>query len=399
MSLNASLTNFKLPSRLFGKDKLVIKSVDCHAGGEPARVIIGGVPPFPANTDTAQKKRLFMMEHMDNLRRILLLEPRGYPCQNVDYVFEPEQEGGKLQYVIGEQNKIYPLMSGHNTVCVATAVLETGIVPMVEPVTNFTLEAPAGPIEVTAECKNGKAVSIALKNTVSFVEHLDVVVNVPHGIGNVTVDIAYGGMWYAVVDLAQFEKDGKSSNGSGDDSSSSSSKSDSSNGPSLKLDPKNAAELCRVGEMIKVACREQYPVNHPDINYPGVDVLVFRGKPTPGSGAHARNTVVMSNNELDWNKPETWTGMLDRSPCGTGTCAVMATMHARGLLKVGEPFIHESIVGSQFIGTILEETKLKDGRIGMIPEIKGSSCITQYSEIVVDENDIFPEGYTVSDIW
>ena len=93
------------------------------------------------------------------------------------------------------------------------------------------------------------------------------------------------------------------------------------------------------------------------------------------------------------------TGNTGTCSCGTGTCAVMATMHARGLLKVGEPFIHESIVGSQFIGTILEETKLKDGRIGMIPEIKGSSCITQYSEIVVDENDIFPEGYTVSDIW
>ena len=380
MAQHASLTQFHLPQRLFGPDKLVIRSIDCHAGGEPARVIFGGVPPMPTECDTAQKKRLHMMQHMDRLRRILLLEPRGYPCQNVDYIFEPSSPGANIQYVIGEQNKIYPLMSGHNTVCVATAVLETGIVPMVEPLTHFTLEAPAGPIEVTAECHQGKATSIALRNTVSFVEHLDVVVEVPHGIGNVTVDVAYGGMWYCVVDLKQFADE-------------------NNHLPPLQLDPAHASELCRVGEMIKVACREQYPVNHPDIDYPGCDILVFRGAPTEGSGAHARNTVVMSNNELDWNRPETWTGMLDRSPCGTGTCAVMATMHARGLLKVGEKFVHESIVGSMFTGTILEETTLKDGRKGMIPEIKGTACITQYCEIVVDPQDIFPEGYTVSDIW
>ena len=317
------------------------------------------------------------MEHLDNLRKILLLEPRGYPCQNVDYVFEPNEPGGNLQYVIGEQNKIYPLMSGHNTICVATAILETGIVPMIEPITKFVLEAPAGPIAVTAECSGGKADTIALRNTTSFVEKLDVVVNVPHGVGPVVVDIAYGGMWYAVVDL-QHEKNLRLN---------------------LVLDPSRAAELCRVGEMIKIACREQHPVQHPDIDYPGVDILVFRDVALENSLSDARNTVVMSNNELNWEKPETWTGMLDRSPCGTGTCAVMATMHARGLLKVGEKFVHESIVGSTFIGTILEEIVMEDGRKGMIPEIKGSACITQYCEVVVDKKDIFPVGYTVADIW
>ena len=153
-------------------------------------------------------------------------------------------------------------------------------------------------------------------------------------------------------------------------------------------------------ELQKVGCREQFPVQHPTEDYPGVDILVFRGDATPGSGAHSRNTVVMSNTVLDWDKPGTWTGMLDRSPCGTGTCAVMAVMHARGELKVGEPFVHESIVGSQFTGTILEETVLEgDGRVAIIPEIKGSACITQYSMVVVDPSDPFPEGYQVSDIW
>ncbi len=377
---------FQLPERLFSPTgsaeagaPLLLKCIDCHAGGEPARVVLAGVPAFPMECNTALRKRAHMMDHMDGLRRVLLIEPRGYPCQNVDFIFAPTPGGsGNLQYVIGEQNKIYPLMSGHNTICAATAVLECGVVPMEEPVTRFTMDAPAGPIEITAECCAGKAVTIALKNTPSFVEHLGIEVNVPHGIGKVTLDVAYGGMWYAVVDLRQFE----------------------ASSLDMTLDTSNAAELCRVGEMIKVACREQFPVQHPTEDYPGVDILVFRGDATPGSGAHSRNTVVMSNTVLDWDKPGTWTGMLDRSPCGTGTCAVMAVMHARGELKVGEPFVHESIVGSQFTGTILEETVLEgDGRVAIIPEIKGSACITQYSMVVVDPSDPFPEGYQVSDIW
>jgi proline racemase len=375
---------FTLPKRLFSPNdtqekKLLIKSVDTHCGGEPARIVFSGVPKFPDGCNTALLKRKHMMEHLDYIRQVLLQEPRGYPCQNVDYIFKDNND--VIQYVIGEQNKIYPLMSGHNTICAATAVLECGIIPMKYPITNFTMEAPAGPIEITARCENGKAKSIALKNAPSFVEKLDVIVDIPHAnIGKVKLDIAYGGMWYAVVDLSQF---------------------DNVEHLNMKLDRSNGAELCRVGEMIKVACREQFPVDHPTEDYPGVDILVFRGKASENSGAHSKNTVVMSNCELDWNKPETWTAMLDRSPCGTGTCAVMAVMHARNELKVGENFIHESIVGSQFVGTILEETLLKggNGKIAIIPQIEGSACITQYSEIVVDPFDVFPNGYRVADIW
>ena len=375
--------DFTLPKRLFSNnnvnDKLIIKAVDCHAGGEPARIVFSGVPKFPDHCNTALLKRKYMMENLDYIRQILLQEPRGYPCQNVDYIFK--QNDNEIQYVIGEQNKIYPLMSGHNTICAATAVLECGVVSMNEPITKFIMEAPAGPIEITAQCENGKAKSIALKNAPSFVEYLDIVVDVPHGnIGQVKLDIAYGGMWYAVVNLSQF---------------------DNVKHLNMTLDTNNGANLAKYGEMIKVACREQFPVDHPTEDYPGVDILVFRGKASEDSGAHSRNTVVMSNCELDWNKPETWTAMLDRSPCGTGTCAVMAVMHARGELKVGEQFIHESIVGSKFIGTILEEQLLEGGhgKIAIIPEIKGSACVTQYSEIVIDPEDPFPTGYRVADIW
>eukprot|EP00548_Thalassiothrix_antarctica_P001745 CAMPEP_0194140596 /NCGR_PEP_ID=MMETSP0152-20130528/10133_1 /TAXON_ID=1049557 /ORGANISM="Thalassiothrix antarctica, Strain L6-D1" /LENGTH=348 /DNA_ID=CAMNT_0038838907 /DNA_START=276 /DNA_END=1322 /DNA_ORIENTATION=+ len=348
-----------------------------------------------------------MMQHMDYLRKVLLLEPRGYPCQNANYVFrttttnnnDDDDGGGNgdnnnenhsniLQYVIAEQNQIYPLMSGHNTIAVATTLLECGIIPMEEPITKFTLEAPAGLINIVAKCHEGKAKSITLTNTPSFVEYLDLEVHVPKGgIGKVKVDVAYGGMWYAIVDLKQF-----------------------TNHPTLnhlRLKEEHAFNLCRIGEMIKVSCREQYPVQHPIEDYPGVDILAFRDTTTNEEEEddndhyyYSRNTVVMSNNKLDWEKPETWTGMLDRSPCGTGTCAIMAVLHARGELVMGERFVHESIVGTKFIGTILEETTIgKKNKIAIIPQIEGSAYITQYSEVVVDDEDPFPEGYRVADIW
>lgn len=377
---------FTLPPRLF-QNSSVLKCIDCHAGGEPARVVLSGaISLLDSECITALDKRSYMMKHLDYLRKVLLLEPRGYPCQNANFIFRPPEPDGNIQYVIAEQNKIYPLMSGHNTICVATALLECGVIPMQTPTTEFTLESPGGPIKISACCADGKAQSITFKNAPSFVEKLDAIVDVPH-VGPVKCDIAFGGMWYAVVDLEQFATN-----------------------PILKhlnmrFDPDNAAELCRVGEMIKVACKEQYPVQHPSIDYPGVDILVFREKPTkcPTGGVQARNTVPMSNNILDWDRPETWTAMLDRSPCGTGTCAVMAVMHRRGELKVGEPFFHSSIVGSTFTGTILEETCIKadDDTIkpAILPQIEGSAWLTQYSEVVVDPQDPFQEGYRVGDIW
>jgi proline racemase len=402
-NVNNNEIMFTLPPRLFSSSEtILLKCIDCHAGGEPARVVLSGVI-IPTNYETALQKRNYMMEYLDHLRSRLLLEPRGYPCQNVNFVFPPnstninnneKKNDNYYQYVIAEQNKIYPLMSGHNTICVATALLECGVVPMQVPMTEFSLEAPAGPIRIKATCcddgngnGNGQVTSITFQNTPSFVERMDITVHVPGGIGMVQCDIAYGGMWYAVVNLEQFHDDRANHDWS-------------------FFHPNNAAELCRVGEMIKVACREQYPVQHPTINYPGVDILVFREK-TPtrkdNNQLHAKNTVVMSNTVLQWDKPETWTAMLDRSPCGTGTCAVMAVMHARGELQVGESLVHESIVGTQFVGTILEAITIEDGKGGfrpaIVPQITGSAYITQYSQVVVDPQDPFPEGYRVADIW
>lgn len=275
---------------IWGSSSRLIQAIDCHAEGEPARVIVGGVPAVKGVS--MFEKRNYFMDHLDHIRKILLLEPRGYPCQNANIILPSSHPEAEFGFIILEQNKIYPAMSGHNTICVATALLESGMVVMQEPETRFHLEAPAGLIDIKATCHNGKATEIELRNQPAFVEHLDIEVAVPE-LGKVKCDIAYGGMWYCIVDAASV---------------------------GLEIVPEQGKTLARYGEMIKVSCREQFPVQHPELDYPGCDILVFRGPATPGSGAHGKNAVIMSNGVLDWEKPATWTGMIDRSPCGTGTC-------------------------------------------------------------------------------
>lgn len=351
--------------------------VDCHAGGEPARVVIGGLPNIFGSTMREKRERM-MQPDLDVFRKLLLLEPRGYPCQNANFILPASRSCPSAAFgvVIAEQGRVYPAMSGHNMMCVATVLLETGMVPMVEPLTNFDLETPAGLVGIEARCQNGKAVQVTLKNVPSFCrpQDMDVEIQVPE-LGRVRVDIAYGGMFYAVVDAKQLN---------------------------LRLEPKNGREICKLGEMIKIACREQHPVNHPEFDYPGCDILVFTDKQRREGRLRGKNAVVMSNGKLSWDNPDSWTGMIDRSPCGTGTCAVMAQLHARGHLGLGEDFLHESIIGSEFVGKLLEEVTIgpaEDPVHAVVPTISGRAWITQHCEVVCDPSDPFPQGYTVADIW
>ena len=348
---------------------------NCNLPPQPARVVVGGLPTIPGST--MYKKRNYFMSNLDNLRKILIQEPRGYPCQNVNFIVPPTDEEAKFGYVIGEQACVYPLMSGHNTICVATVLLETGMVEMVEGKNDFKLEAPGGVVDITAFCEGGKAKSIKILNFASFVHFLDVDVDVPH-LGRVVASVAYGGMHYAVVDVDN-EVNKKTLGG-------------------LRIQPHNGRALCRYGEMIKVACREQYPVTHPTLDYPGCDILAFVSDHPTRADADGLNTVVMSNGALDWAKEETWTGMLDRSPCGSGTSAVMAVRHRRGLLKVGEGFVHEGIVGTIFKGVVEGEEDV-GGVKGIRPSIEGRGWVTQICQVVLNPNDPFLEGYTVGDIW
>ena len=360
--------NFKLPARLW-EQREVLRCVDLHCGGEPATVVFGGGGVADAPGATMFAKRAHVMERMDRWREVLLHEPRGYPCSNVDYLVEPTLAGADAGFVIAEQAKIYPLMSGHNTICVATALVECGALPE-DRRASFLLEAPGGPIPIAADvAADGRCERVTFGGTPSFVGKRDAVVRLDAAAcaalalpaTEVRVDVAYGGMWYVIVDAADL---------------------------GLTLEPAEGARLRAVGELVKAACRDQHPVDHPDFDYPGPDILAFRG-PSATPGVDAKNTVVMSNG---------YSGMLDRSPCGSGTCAIMALLHERGELRVGEDFVHESVVGSIFTGRLAATTTV-GGFPAVEPSISGSAWITRYAEVVVDPTDPFPAGYRVADIW
>jgi proline racemase len=344
-----------------------IQVVDAHAAGEPGRVIVGGVLDVPGASMFEKMRHL--AEHGDDLRLLVLREPRGYPATCANLILPPTRAEADAGYVIMEQVE-YPGMSGTNTICVATVLLETGMLPMVEPVTELTLEAPAGLIRIRAECRDGKVTSVTFRNVPSFATHLGTPIEVPH-LGTVVVDVAYGGMFYVIAEAARF---------------------------GLRLTPDEGRDIVRITEMVKAAAAEQLPVVHPE--QPGFSGITIGQLSGPPAGPHAdmRNVVTVSTGALDWERPATWTGVIDRSPCGTGTSARMATLHARGRLRAGEDFRHEGILGTVFTGRIVVE-----GRVGpypaITPTITGQAWITGLSTIVVDPTDPYPDGFTVGDIW
>jgi len=345
----------------------VITAIDSHACGEPGRVIIGGVVNVPGKT--MFEKKQWLETCGDDLRKRMLREPRGYPAANCNLILPPTDPDADAGFVIMEQTE-YPPMSGTNTICVATILLETGMLPMKEPVTELVLESPAGLIPVRAEVANGKVTQVTFENVPAFAVHLDAKVEVPN-LGTVTVDVAYGGMFYVISDAEPL---------------------------GLSLTPDEGRDIVRISEMIKAATQEQLPVVHPENSeIAGVTIAQLSAPPTH-PGAHAKNAVTVSIGELDWERPATWTGALDRSPCGTGTCAKMAALYAKRKLAMNQDFRHEGILGTIFTGRIVGETQVGPYP-AVIPTLSGQAWITGFSTYVVDPSDPFPNGFTVGDIW
>jgi proline racemase len=345
----------------------MITAVDLHACGEPGRVITGGIRDVPGKT--MYEKMRYFEANCDDVRLRMLREPRGYPAANCNILFPPTHPEADAGFIILEQVE-YPPMSGTNTICVVTALLETGIIPMVEPITELTLEAPAGLVKVRAACSGGKVSGVTFENVPAFATHLDAIIDVPH-LGSVTVDVAWGGMFYVIADAAQF---------------------------GLQLRPDQAADIVRVSEMVKAAAREQLPVSHPE--NPGITDITIAQLSAPASDlANSRqNVVTVSTGPFDWDKPSTWTGAVDRSPCGTGTCAKMAVLHAKGQLPLGQDFRHEGILGTIFTGRLLRETTVGPYQ-AVVPTITGTAWVTGLANYVLDPTDPFPTGFTVGDIW
>src|SRR6185369_13130376 len=313
--------------------KRVISVVGCHAAGEVGDVIVGGVLP-PAGATMYEKMRTMERDH-DHVRRLLLREPRGSVARHVNLIVPSTRQDCDAGVIIMEPTEYVP-MSGSNTIATVTVLLETGMLPMREPETIVRLDMPGGLVTARARCENGKCVSVELENVPCFVHTLDARLEV-QGLGGLAVDIAYGGMFFAIVDAKRL---------------------------GFEVLPGEARALAELGEKIRLAAREQLNIEHPEnLGIRGVSIVQF-DQPYQGTGKVTRNTCIVAP------------GRSDRSPTGTGTCARMAVLHARGSMKTGDTLIHESIIGSRFTGRI--------------------AGLFSY---MLDPTDPWPEGYVLADTW
>jgi len=328
----------------------VFSAVDSHTEGMPTRVITGGLGVIPGAS--MAERRLWFMENADDLRTLLMCEPRGHSSMSGAILQPPTRPDADWGVLFIEVSGLLP-MCGHGTMGVATVLVETGMVPVVEPVTTIRLEVPAGLVVAKVAVRDGHATSVTLEMVPSFSLGLDRVVSVP-GYGDVTYDIAYGGNFYAIVQLA-----------------------------SLGLPFEHAAKnrLLDAGLAIMAAIDEQDRPVHPsqaDIN--GCHHVYLAA---PGSTAqHSRHAMAI------------YPGWFDRSPCGTGTCARMAQLNARGELAVGDEFVNESFIGSRFTGRLLGATTV--GELpAVLPSITGRAWVTGMGQYLLDPTDPFPAGFTL----
>lgn len=339
------------------KLKNVITVVGAHAEGEVGRVITGGVIA-PAATDMLARQQE-IQRTQDYLRLMLLSDPRGSVNSAVNLITPPIHASAAFGLIVIESD-YYPAMSGSNLICTVTVALETGMVPMKEPLTELIVDTPAGLVAVTAECVDGKCRRVTFKNVPSFVMHRQRQVEV-QGLGTITVDVAYGGMIYVVVDAPSV-------------------------GMSLGRD--EARDLVVLGERIKAAAAEQLPSVHPEI--PAIHTInqtLFAGPLESREGIKtSKNAVVVSP------------GRIDRCPCGTGSSARLALLHATGQLKTGESFIHRSILDTEFLCRVDSTAKVA-AVDAVIPVVSGRAWITGVATYGADPEDPFPNGYRLNDTW
>ncbi|APC17545.1 hypothetical protein BLL42_18070 [Pseudomonas frederiksbergensis] len=334
----------------------IIHVVSCHAEGEVGDVIVGGVAPPPGATLWEQSR---WIAEDQTLRNFVLNEPRGGVFRHVNLLVPSRNPLADMAWIIMEPADTPP-MSGSNSLCVATVLLDSGILPMTEPLTRLVLEAPGGLIEVTAHCRNGKAERVEVRNVVSFADKLDAWIEV-EGLGSLQVDTAYGGDSFAIVDAQRL-------------------------GFSLTAD--EAADLVASGLKITQAANEQLGFVHPlNPDWKHISFCQIAAPLDRANGvASAANAVVI--------RP----GKIDRSPCGTGCSARMAVLHAKGQLAVGEVFIGRSIIGSEFRCRI-DSTSEIAGRPAIIPCLSGRAWITGTHQHLLDPSDPWPGGYRLSDTW
>lgn len=330
----------------------MVTIVGAHAEGEVGRVVTAGVLDVPG--ETMFDKMRYLNEQDDWARRFTLFEPRGAAQMSVNLLLPPTRPEADAGFIVMQPDACHT-MSGSNAMCVVTVLLETGLLPMEEPETRIVLDTPAGLIAATASCRDGKCERVALDFVPSFVEHLDRALEV-EGLGTVMADVAYGGCYFALVDAAQL---------------------------GFAITPDESRDMVEAGMKIRRAAVEQVAVAHPEM--PEIDDIGYTMYCGRENGDLKNGTVMFP-------------GRMDRSPCGTGTAARLAVMHARGELAVGERVTQFSTIGSRFEAEILETTTVGN-RAAVIPRISGRAWIYGLYQLGVDPSDPYPQGYTVSDTW
>lgn len=331
--------------------KLEILQVHCQ--GEIGNVLVGGAPEIPGAT--ALDKMNYINNVDDSLRRFVTFEPRANVAMTVNLLLEPTRPDADAGFIVLQADRAHA-MSGSNSICVVTALLESGRVAMVEPETIVHLDTPAGLITARARCENGRCLSVSIDNVPAFAEVLDQEIDTPRW-GRIKADICFGGVYYGLVDAAQV---------------------------GLAIEPDNARALAEAGIELKALLAEQVRVSHPTL--PGVDEIayvMFRSQEPDGA---VRTCTTL--------KP----GRVDRSPCGTGSSANLASLHARGLISVGDEKVSRSIIGGEFHVRALAETEV-GGRKAIIPRISGQGFIYGKQELRLVGDDPFAKGFALSDTW
>ena len=333
--------------------KRTIQLLDVHCEGEIGKVAIGGVPKIPGNSIAEQLNHINTVD--DSLRRFLCLEPRSGSIGSVNLLVPPKRPEADAGFIILQADQAHA-MSGSNSICVTTALLESGIIEMKEPETVVMLDTASGLVKATATCRDGRCEKVKLTMVPSFVHELDVEVDTPQW-GKIKLDLCYGGIFYALVDVGQI---------------------------GTTIDKANAREIVEAGMILKDIVNRTIPVVHPEIpEIKGVAYVMFRDVEADGT---IRTCTTM------------WPGRVDRSPCGTGSSANLATLHARGKVKVGDVLKSRSIIGSEFeVG--LEGVTTVAGREAIIPTIAGRGWTFGLHQVALDPFDPLADGFALTDTW
>jgi proline racemase len=331
--------------------KRILHAVDSHTEGMPTRVIVGGVGEIPGAS--MFERRRYFLEHLDHLRTLLMYEPRGHAAMSGAILQPPTRPDADWGVLFIEVSGCLP-MCGHGTIGVATVLVETGMVEVTEPVTEIRLDTPAGLVIASVAVEDGRARSVTIENVASFADQLDASVDVP-GYGSVPVDIAFGGNFYAIVSLDKL---------------------------GIEFAPTDRfvrQQMLDAGLAIMEAVTDQLAPVHPENAEIAGCHHVYLAAPD-ATGQHSRHAMAIHP------------GWFDRSPCGTGTSARMAQLHARGELALGTDFISESIIGSRFIGRLVAETAV-GGRAAVLPTVTGRAWLTGTAQYFLDPTDPFPAGF------